>query len=147
MTCQCIRSSAISVVIWFLAVSSFTRSRHLSFGLPRFRFPPTVICNIFLVASSLSRLCPNASQPLLSEEFRHRVDVCLFPDVYISHMVYSRLSSCPPQHAHFSCVQFHILLLSNCTLFCTIYHGHVYSRLVHSAFQLMLVCFCRASTK
>ena len=49
MTCQCcFLSSAISVVIWFLAVSSFTRSR-LSFGLPCFRFPSTVICNIFLV--------------------------------------------------------------------------------------------------
>ena len=57
MTCQCFLSSAISVVIWFLAISSFTRYRHLSFGLPRFRFPSTVICNIFLVASSLSRLC------------------------------------------------------------------------------------------
>ena len=72
MTCQCMLSSAISVVIWFLAiilftrsphlsfclprfrfhllssvgpmpVSSFSRSRHLSFGLPRFRFPYTVI--------------------------------------------------------------------------------------------------------
>ena len=49
MTCQCLRSSAISVVI--------SRYRHLSFGLPRFLFPSTVICNIFLVASSLSRLC------------------------------------------------------------------------------------------
>ena len=57
MTCQCIRSSAISVVIWFLAISSFTRSRHLSFGLSRFLFPSTSICNIFLVASSLSLLC------------------------------------------------------------------------------------------
>ena len=28
MTCQCHRSSAISVVIWFLAISSLTRSRH-----------------------------------------------------------------------------------------------------------------------
>ena len=56
-TCQCFRPSAISVVIWLLAISTFTRSRHLSFGLPRFRFPSTVICNIFLVASSLSRLC------------------------------------------------------------------------------------------
>ena len=55
--CQCFLSSAISVVIWFLAISSFTRPRHLSFGLPRFRFPSSVICNIFLVASSLSRLC------------------------------------------------------------------------------------------
>ena len=54
MTCQCLRSSAISVVIWFLAISSFTRSR---FGLPRFLFPSTSICNIFLVASSLSLLC------------------------------------------------------------------------------------------
>ena len=57
MTCQCLRSSAISVVISFLAISSFTRSPHLSFGLPRFRFPSIVICNIFLVASSLSRPC------------------------------------------------------------------------------------------
>ena len=54
MTCRCFRPSAISVVIWFLAIlSSFTRSRHLSFGLPRFRFPSTVICNIFLCT------CPN----------------------------------------------------------------------------------------
>ena len=29
----------MSVGIWFLAISSFTRSRHLSFGLPRFCFP------------------------------------------------------------------------------------------------------------
>ena len=57
MTCQCLRSSAISVVIWFLAISSFTRSRHLSFGLLRFLFPSTSICNIFLVALSLSLLC------------------------------------------------------------------------------------------
>ena len=51
----------ISVVIWFQSISSFTRSPHLSFGLPRFRFPSTFICNIFLVASSLSRpcTCPN----------------------------------------------------------------------------------------
>ena len=40
---------------------SVTRSPQLRFGLPRFRLPSTVICNIFLVASSLSRLytCPN----------------------------------------------------------------------------------------
>ena len=55
MTCQCVRSSAISVVIRFLAISSFTRSRHLSFGLPRFRFPSIVICNIFLMASLFSK--------------------------------------------------------------------------------------------
>ena len=61
MTCQCVPSSVISVVIWFLAISSFIRYRHLSLGLPRFRFPSTVICNIFLVASSSYRLrtCPN----------------------------------------------------------------------------------------
>ena len=55
MTCQCFRSSAISVVIWFVGRCYF------GFGLPRFRFPSTVICNIFLVTSSLSRLrtCPN----------------------------------------------------------------------------------------
>ena len=65
MTCQCFRCSANSVVIWFLAISSFTRSRHLSFGLPRFRFPSTVICNIFRVASSLSRLCTCPNHPNL----------------------------------------------------------------------------------
>ena len=48
----CFLSSAISVIIWILAISSFTRSRHLSFGLPPFRFPSTDISYIFLVASS-----------------------------------------------------------------------------------------------
>ena len=72
------------------------------------------------------------SQPLLSEEFHHRVHVCLFPDVYISHMVLSRLSSCPPQHAHFSCVQFPLLLLSNCPTFCTTHHGRFYSRVLYT---------------
>ena len=38
-------------------MSSFASSRHLSIGLPRVRFPSTVICNIFLVTSSLFRLC------------------------------------------------------------------------------------------
>ena len=62
MTCQCFLSPANSFVIWFLAISSFTRSRHLSFGLPRFLFPSTVICNVFIMSSffynySLSRLC------------------------------------------------------------------------------------------
>ena len=59
MTCQCFLSSAISVVIWFLVIASFARSRHFSVGLPRFRFSSTVICNIYLVVSSSSRLCPN----------------------------------------------------------------------------------------
>ena len=138
MICQCIRSSAISVVIWFLAISSFTRSRHLRLGMPRFLFPSTSICNIFLVALYLYLLCtfPNQpSQSLLTEEFRHRVHVCR-KDVYISHMVLSRLYSCPTQHAHFSCVQFPLLLLSNCPTFCTIHHGQFHSRLVHFVFQL-----------
>ena len=56
MACHCPRSSAISVVIWFLAISSFTRSRHLRFGLPHLCFPCTIICNICLMASSLSLL-------------------------------------------------------------------------------------------
>ena len=61
MICQCVLSSAISVVVWFLVVSSVTSSCHLSFGLLRSRFPSTVICNIFLVASFLTRrrTCPN----------------------------------------------------------------------------------------
>ena len=53
------------IAIWFLGflaigprpISSFTRSHLLRLGLPRFCFPPTVICNIFLVASYLSRFC------------------------------------------------------------------------------------------
>ena len=40
-------------------------SRHLRFGMPRFPFSSTAICNIILVASSLSRLCtcPNHLNP------------------------------------------------------------------------------------
>ena len=68
-------------VIWFLAISSLTRSRHLSFGLPRFHFPSTVICNIFLVASSLSRLC---TWPNHLDLFSL---MCLLPNVSISHMI------------------------------------------------------------
>ena len=58
-TCQCFLSSTISVVIWVLVISSFTRSRHLNFDLPRFHFPSTVIymCIVFIVASTFSRLC------------------------------------------------------------------------------------------
>ena len=59
MACQCCPSSVFSVVTWFLAISSFIRSRHLNFGLPRVRFPSTAIFNAFLVASYLSRLCTN----------------------------------------------------------------------------------------
>ena len=84
------------------------------------------------------------SQPLLSEEFCHRVHVCLFPDVYIAHMIESRLSSCPPQHAHFSCVQFP-LLLSKLPTFCSIHHGRVKARLVHFLFSPLLACSSRTA--
>ena len=88
MTCQCFRSSAISVVIWFLVISSSTRSRHLSFGLPRSCFPSTVTCNIFLMASSLSHLCTRPNHLNLSAVRSSAIgSVCLFPDVYISHMI------------------------------------------------------------
>ena len=70
MTCQCLRSSAISVVIWFLALSSFTRSYHLSFGIPRFRFPSTVIfplahrsMRISVVCNFLSSFFPTDQHP------------------------------------------------------------------------------------
>ena len=140
MTCQCFRSSAmISVIIWFLAISSFTRSRHLNFRLPRFRFPSTVIRNIFLVPSSLSRLCTcpnhlnlfslrNYAIGYMCASFQMSTFRTLF-------RIYSRLSSCLTQHAHFSHVQFP-LLLSNCPTFCSIHHGRFYSRLVHFVFQL-----------
>ena len=72
MTCQCFRSSAISVVIWFLAISSFTRSRHLGFGLPRFRFPSTVICS-----------CPNHLNLFSLRNFTIGYMWGLFPDIYI----------------------------------------------------------------
>ena len=48
MTCQCFLSSGIAVVIWFLAISSCLRSRYLSFGLPRFRFSSSAICNVVI---------------------------------------------------------------------------------------------------
>ena len=41
---------------------------------------------------------------------------------YIPHMIQPLFSSCPPQHAHFGCVQLPILL-SNCpTIYC-VHHG------------------------
>ena len=100
--------------------------------------PSTVICNIFLVASPLSRFARMSKpyQTLLSEEFCHRVEgglhVCLFPHY---HMIKYCLSSCPPQHAHFSCVSFPFFLLSNCQTLCYIHHGRFYSRRVHFVFQ------------
>ena len=136
MTCQCLRSSAISVVIWFLAISSFTRSRHLSFGLPRFLFPSTSICNIFLVASSLSLLCTWPNHLNLFSLRNSAIGYMCASFQMSTFLTWSRLSSCPLQHAHFSCVQFPLLLLSNCPIFCTIHHGRFYCRLVHFVFQL-----------
>ena len=98
VTCQCFLSSAISVVLWFLAISSFTRSRHLSFGLPRFRFSSTVICNIFLVASSLSCICTYMSKP--SSLWRILPSGTSVP-LHFSHDLVL-FSSWPPQHANFS---------------------------------------------
>ena len=52
---------------------------------------PHLICNIcprgIIFSSPLHMSEPSPSQPLLSKEFCHRVHVCLFPDVYISHMI------------------------------------------------------------
>ena len=81
-----------SYVIRFRTIYAFSRFRDLSFGLPRFRFPYTVICNIFPLASSLSRLCIHVQTctthinlfSLRNSAFGY---VCLFPDVYISHMI------------------------------------------------------------
>ena len=107
MTCQCFLSSAISVVI-----PCFTRSRHLSFGLPRFRFPSTVIWNIFIVVSDICfppMHMSKPSQPLVYEEFCHGVGlhVCLFPYVYISHVTKSRLS-------HLAHRNMRLLVMYNC---------------------------------
>ena len=64
------------------------------------------------------------------------VHVCHFPDVYISHMIQSCLSSCPPQHAHFSCEQLSLLLPSDSPTSSSVHHSRFYSRLVHIVFQL-----------
>ena len=121
MTSQCFQSSTISVVIWFLAISSFTRSRYLSFGLPRFRFPSTVICNIFISLLHTSK----SSRPLLSEEFCHRVHVCV---PFSRCLQFSHdLALCfllPTVACAFQfCVQFRLLPLSN--LFVRVTSCHV----------------------
>ena len=73
------------------------------------------------------------SQPLLSEEFRHRVGlhVCLFPHGLVSSFLLPT-AACAFQ----LCATFPLLLLSNCPTICTIHHGRFYSRLVHFVFQL-----------
>ena len=89
MTCQCFLSSAISVVIWFLAMSSFNRCCHLSFGLSQFRFPSTVISLLYGILSIPALHMSKPSQTVLSGEFCHQVHVhaCLFLGVYISHKI------------------------------------------------------------
>ena len=55
----CFLSSAISVVIRFLAISSITRScisEH--FVWPQFPCPSTAICNVVVVALHLNHRCP-----------------------------------------------------------------------------------------
>ena len=59
MACQCFLSSAISVVIRFLAIYSFTRSRISEhFVWPQFLCPSTAICNVVVVALHLNHRCP-----------------------------------------------------------------------------------------
>ena len=96
--------------------SSFTRSRHLSFRLPRFCFPSTVICNIFLVSSSVSRLCTchTISTSSLRGILPSGTCVPLSRCLECSHDLVS--SFLLPTATHFSCVQFHFFLLCNCCL-------------------------------
>ena len=60
MTCQCLRSVLCHLSRHLVSgYIVFHQSCHLSFGLPRFRFPFTVFSSTisFLVASPLARLC------------------------------------------------------------------------------------------
>ena len=50
-------ADVFGLLLYKLSSVFFTRSRHLNFGLPRFIFPSTTICNKFLGRSSLSRYC------------------------------------------------------------------------------------------
>ena len=88
---------------------------HLRFGLPRFRFSSTVICNILLSASSLFCLCtsPNHLNHFPEKFCSPQVRVCLLPDVYISHTVSSCLSSYQRAHLFQLCN-----FLSFCPPFC-----------------------------
>ena len=61
---------------------------------------------------------------------------------YLTHCC---LSSCPPKHAHFRCVEFPILL-SNSPHSAVVRHGRFYSRLVHFVYQLCRTCTLCLST-
>ena len=103
--------------------------------LPRCRLTSTAISNIFLGASSLSRVCtcPNRLNlfSLRNTSINYMwvtLSICIhFPhDLVLSFLLYT-----PPQLAHFNCVQFPLLLLSNCPKFCNIHRGRLYSILAH----------------
>ena len=137
MTCQCLRSSAISVVTWFLAISSFTRSRHLSFGLPRFLFPSTVICNIFLVASYLSLLCTCPNHLNLFSLRNSAIGYMCASFQMSTFLTWSSVVFPLAHHSmRISVVCNFLSSFFNCPTFCTIHHGRFYSRLVHFVFQL-----------
>ena len=70
------------------------------------------------------------SQPILSKEFCHRVHVCFFQMSTFVYLTHCCLSSCPPKHAHFRCVEFPILL-SNSPHSAVVRHDRFYSCIVH----------------
>ena len=132
VTCQCFLSSAISVVIWFLAIFSFTRSCHLNFGLLDVSFDQfwSVISfswpRLYLAFAHVQTISTSSLGGILPSS------TC-GPDVYTYHIT---------QHAHFSCVWFPLVfLLSNCPTFCSVYHGQFYSHLVHFVFHYLLLAF------
>ena len=136
MACQCCRLLPSLLSSGLMRVLSLDLSRHLTFGLQIYILQ---MCNIVLAVLFLSPLCtcPNHLNLFCLKNsaigYRH---VCLFPDAYISHMVYSSFFSCPPQHGHFSCVQIPLLRFPNCPAFCSVRQYRFYSLLVHILFHL-----------
>ena len=122
-------------VIWFLAMYSFTRSCHLSFYRPRFRFPSTVICNIFLVASSLSRFCKCPTHIILFA-LRNSAIGYMCASFQMSTFLTWSSRVFPLAHPNsFQLCPTSSRPLSNYPTFCTIHHGWFYSRLVDFFFQ------------
>ena len=123
MTCQCL-------LPWFLAISSFTRSRHLSFGLPRFLFPSAAICNIvpehhlYLAFARVQTISTSS----FSENLPSGTCVPLSRCLHFSHDLV--FSSCHPPRAHFIRVKFYP------PPFCSVRYGRFYSYLSHFVFQL-----------
>ena len=94
------------------------------------------------MASYLSRLC---TYPNYLNRFSLRNSAIWYICASFQMSTFLTLSSfvfplahLSSQHAHFSCEQFPLLLLSTCPTFCTIgpHYGRFYSRLVHFVFQL-----------